>query len=162
MEENKNEEIIKKQKITIIILSICLTLSIIIFLGFLGFYLTDKNTIKITYADCYNNPNSFYTCFVVNIISNSDKTLKVNDFTFKCDEGNVCMSYVEYNNNTYKSGESFVVYKNTTNTLTFYATLLENSETNKIYYKLTPIEILNTIKKSSSQQLDFFLHKFYF
>ena len=156
MEEGMNEKIIKKQKTTIMILSICFALSMIAVFGFLGYYL-NNNMMEITYADCYNKPNSFYTCFVINISTNSNKTIKVNDFTFKCDKGYICMSYVEYNNNTYNSGESFVIYKNQTNSLKFYATLLENSETNKVYYKLTPVKILNSIKKFSLQQTKFFL-----
>lgn len=136
--------IIKKQKIAIIILSIFFAISLITSLTLVGYYTNKEKKMNITLTDCYNITGSLYTYYEVSIYCNINKTIDVQDFTFKHNNENVCVSKIKYNNVEYETDKSFVVYPKQENKLVLYISLTNDEETT-IYFKHNAISLNNTI-----------------
>lgn len=144
MKTKSLEEKIKKQKITIIVLSIFVTIFFIGCLALIGYYTNKEKKMDITLTDCYTITGSLYTCYEVSIYCNINKTINVQDFTFKHNDENVCVSKIKYNNIEYETNESFIVYPKQENKLVLYISLT-NDEINNIYYKNKIIKLHNSI-----------------
>ena len=144
METKSFEKTIKSQKITIIILSILLAISFITSIVLVNYYTTKERKMEITLNDCYTISGSFYTYYEVSIYCNLNKTIEVEDFTFKHNDENICVSKIEYNNAEYETNESFVIYPKQENTLILY-TSLTNDEVTNIYYKNNVIKLHSSI-----------------
>lgn len=139
-----NQIIIKRQKIAIIILSIFFAISLITSLTLVGYYTNKEKKMDITLTDCYTITGSLYTYYEVSIYCNINKTIDVQDFTFKHNNENVCVSKIKYNNVEYETDKSFVVYPKQENKLVLYISLT-NDEINNIYYKNNVIKLHNSI-----------------
>lgn len=144
METNSLEEKIKKQKIIIIILSVLFAITFVTSLALVGYYTNKEKKMDITLTNHYTVTGSFYTYYEVSIYCNINKTIDVQDFTFKHNNENICVSKIKYNNVEYETDESFVVYPKQENKLVLYISLT-NDEVNNIYYKHNIIKLHNSI-----------------
>lgn len=144
METKSLEKTIKSQKITIIILSILFAISFIASIVIVSHYTTKEKEMKLTLNDYYTISGSLYTYYEVSIYCNINKTIEVQDFTFKHNDKNICVSKIEYNNIEYETNESFVIYPKQENILILY-TSLTNDEVTNIYYKNNVIKLHSSI-----------------
>ena len=140
---------ITKAKNIIITLATFLGVAIITILGIIIYLNHEKRTIEITLDDSYTINNSFYTYYVVTIFAYEDTSIAVNDFTYKNEKGNICANKIEYNNNQYDSGESFLIKGKKENKLTIYINMT-NEEADTIYYNRIPIKMFETIKTTKN------------
>lgn len=144
MEMKSLEKIIKNQKITIIILSILLAICFITSIVLVNHYTTKEKEMNLTLNDYYTISGSLYTYYEVSIYCNINKTIEVQDFTFKHNDENICVSKIEYNNAEYETNESFVIYPKQENILILYTSLI-NDEVANIYYKNNVIKLHSSI-----------------
>lgn len=144
METKSLEKIVKNQKVTIIILSILFAISFIASIVLVNHYTTKEKEMEVTLNDYYTISGSLYTYYEISIYCNINKTINVQDFTFKHNDENICVSKIEYNNAEYETNESFVIYPKQENTLILY-TSLTNDEVTNIYYKNNVIKLHNSI-----------------
>ena len=144
MEINLSEKTIKKQKTTIIVLSVILAICIISLLISISYYTTKEKEMNITLKNYYNTSGSLYTCYEITIFCNINKIIEVKDFTFKHNNENICVSKIKYDSTEYETNESFIIYPQKENVLTLYISLT-NDKSTTIYYKFTPIELYKTI-----------------
>ena len=144
METKSPEEKIKKLKIIIIILSVLFAIIFVTSLALVGYYTNKEKKMDITLTDCYTITGSLYTYYEVSIYCNINKTIDVQDFTFKHNNDNVCISKIKYNDVEYETNESFVVYPKQENKLILYISLTNDEETT-IYFKHNAISLNNTI-----------------
>ena len=144
MQTKSPEEKIKKQKITIIILSVLVVITFITNLVLIGYYTNKEKKMDITLTDCYTITGSIYTYYELSIYCNINKTIDVQDFTFKHNNENICVSKIKYNNIEYETDKSFVVYPKQENKLVLYISLTNDEETT-IYFKHNAISLNNTI-----------------
>lgn len=144
MDTKSPEEKIKKLKIIIIILSVLFAIIFVTSLALVGYYTNKEKKMDITLTDCYTNTGSLYTYYEVSIYCNINKTIDVQDFTFKHNNDNVCISKIKYNDVEYETNESFVVYPKQENKLVLYISLTNDEETT-IYFKHNAISLNNTI-----------------
>lgn len=144
MQTKSPEEKIKKQKITIIILSVLFVITFITNLVLIGYYTNKEKKMDITLTDYYTITGSLYTYYEISIYCNINKTINVKDFTFKHNNENVCISKIKYNNVEYETDKSFVIYPKQENKLVLYISLT-NDEVTNIYYKNNVIKLYNSI-----------------
>ncbi len=141
------EKTIKKQKIAIIILSILLGIFIIVVIGTNVFYIREKQSYTISMTDYYRNPETQTSiCYIINITCQEDKIISVNDFEYKQGEHEYQTALrIVFNDETYTKNESFIVKAYDKNKLIIYTSLL-NIEEDKLFYKLTPIKLGQSVK----------------
>ena len=124
------EKTIKKQKISIIILSIILGIFAISFFTTIIINNIEKQTYTISITDYYKNPETQTSlCYVV------EKTIAVSDFTYK--QGENIYQYplrIIVNDKTYTNEESFVIKPYTENKIKIYTSLL-NKEPDTLLFK---------------------------
>lgn len=144
METKSLEKTIKNQRITIAILSILLAIAFIASIVLVGYYTNKEKKMDITLTDRYTITGSLFTYYEVSIYCNINKTINVQDFTFKHNNENVCVSKIKYNNVEYETDKSFVVYPKQENKLVLYISLTNDEETT-IYFKHNAISLNNTI-----------------
>lgn len=144
MQTKSPEEKIKKQKITIIILSVLFVITFITNLVLIGYYTNKEKKMDITLTDYYTITGSLYTYYEISIYCNINKTINVKDFTFKHNNENVCISKIKYNKVEYETDKSFVIYPKQENKLVLYISLT-NDEVTNIYYKNNVIKLHSSI-----------------
>ncbi len=142
METTNEENKIKKQKKTIIILSVFLGIIIVALMGFIIADQVRKQSIRVSLTDYYTT-NGATMCYKVEIFSYQNKIINVNDFTFKHDGDNICVSRIEVNDTTYSTSESFVLYADTPTELKLYF-ILSNDTPNTIYFKFEAVPLGQT------------------
>ncbi len=130
------EKTIKKQKISIIILSIILGIFAISFFTTIIINNIEKQTYTISITDYYKNPETQTSlCYVVEITCKEEKTIAVSDFTYK--QGENIYQYplrIIVNDKTYTNEESFVIKPYTENKIKIYTSLL-NKEPDTLLFK---------------------------
>lgn len=134
-----DKKIIKKQKITIIVLSI---LTVIYFAACLGGFIyqkIDSEKIEMKFVNSYSQQNSLYYYCELDVLCKQDKMFKVNDFSFKRNNDNICVSKIEMGNSIYNSGENFAISQYERTKIKLYVTLIDESQLTTIYYNFQPI-----------------------
>ena len=131
--------IIKRQKIVIIILSIIAVLFFSAFIGNIIYEKVDNNKAEISFTKNYTTQNSLYYYCELNILCKQDKIFNVNDFTFKRNQENVCVSKIEIENVIYENSENFIINKYEKTKVILYVTLIKETQLTTIYYNFKSI-----------------------
>ena len=134
-----HQVLIKRQKITIIILSIIAILFFSAFVGNIIFQKVDNNKAEISFTKGYSSQGSLYYYCELNILCKQDKIFNVNDFTFKRNEQNICVSKIEIGDLIYNSNENFVINKFEKTKIILYVTLTNETQLTTIYYNFKSI-----------------------
>lgn len=131
----------KKQKITIIILSILLAFFSIGFFTNLIINYIDKNTYTVEVTDIVSTTPPFeVSTYTIEITCKKNITIKVEDFSFKMEDGNyMLVNALTFNDREYQSTESFVIYPYKENKITIRKTLGYPSNSN-LYFKMKELK----------------------
>lgn len=141
-----DKKIIKKQKITIIILSIITFCCLITVISGLIYKNIENNKVEIKFVNKYTLQSSLYNYCELELLCKQDKMFNVNDFTFVRNNQNIGVSQIKVGDKIYKSDEIFVINKYEKTKITLYLTLIEESNVSTIYYNLNPINYGETKK----------------
>lgn len=146
MEEEVVKEKTKKQKNGYKIATILLSIWVCLLITYILIDTQNQKKIEIKFSNTYILQNSLYYYCELELLSKQDKILYVDNFTFKRNKEYICVDKIQIDNNTYNSGENFIINKYEKTKITLYLTLIKEDNVSTIYYNFKPINIRETKK----------------